>query len=931
MDQEKNPQGGTPLSQNEEAPVKTQKNSLSDMVTQSLYREKEEAQEKEKIFQAEKEKQEEEMKRKQYERNPIDLLSRISHLIGYNIIAVLFLGFTFFLGGSALKEGSATSTENVLFLRGKATITLSTGEEFSGKQENNILFGGEEISLITGKAEVHFSDETRIRLEEGAKIKVVQISPDPIIQHISGKIWVFGQKNPEIRYQNAAFFARGTSALFEKFDTVLSVATLRHPLLAEVWSPKNLKHASFILPTKHKISFSLENIPESIADIHYSKLKKELHLSAIEPDEWTSENVLEDRREAEIILSDFLRNRRMIFFSGFFHDLREKLIVFESKKEEIKRKDEESKKQFLIEEYILGISAHDIKLANISDDDLDTTLYYATFISNPDGRLLNKVMDIIQEFRKRKDVPHRERIIAQTILSLYEEALLQNDDQMVQKILQEQVAHWKKENVKDEETKRLLEIYREIIAVIFQEKVQMVTPELFALATELDNIALSAEEKESENVFIAALEVIQRNFATANTFLEKGDLSVANSILRQNRLLLKGQTPSQKFVLTYRDYTKRQEDLESKLDVFREFGVMSDANVEVILQERKKAEGVIANIQNAEGFGIASVSEENATGNDVYLEEEVKKTEAEQIREDFSGIGYVIISPVTTARSDDGAVLIAEAVLPNGDSFSAEYFVDSKVVRNVDIPTEDIYLESEISLAELPVAIETIRNTSRYDPTSIRLARDNLKDALPSQEEDPLAKVDPIVIDVTRRQAQKEFAKHDYEVNLLDIVMTSETTLAVKNISMPFLGSNTVSLVIEKATQGKAVLKNIFIEPYHVSVPQTDIEHLLETTEKAFNDFLAREELRGQTEWVLLDAGVTISSEDVRITDKGITFQSGKYYSWVLSGTADPEEQIFSLISRDNREFLRDIHFDDLRETLRLELMKTNPEILSEQ
>ena len=186
-------------------------------------------------------------------------------------------------------------------------------------------------------------------------------------------------------------------------------------------------------------------------------------------------------------------------------------------------------------------------------------------------------------------------------------------------------------------------------------------------------------------------------------------------------------------------------------------------------------------------------------------------------------------------------------------------------------------------------------------------------------------------MDVTRRQAQKELQKYGYEVGILNIAMTSETSISVKEIHMPFLGSNTVSLVIEKAPQQKAVLKDIFIEPYHVAVKETDIEHLSEETENAFNEFLALEELRGQTEWVLLDAGITIASQNVRIDGDRIIFSSGKYYSWTLSGTADPEQQIFPLISRDNREFLRDIHFDDLRETLRLELMKINPDIFQKK
>ena len=79
--------------------------------------------------------------------------------------------------------------------------------------------------------------------------------------------------------------------------------------------------------------------------------------------------------------------------------------------------------------------------------------------------------------------------------SFFEEALLQNDEQMVQKILQEQVNYWQKENVKDDQNKRFLEMYREILAGLFQSKVQMVTPELFDLAAKLDTVAISSEEK----------------------------------------------------------------------------------------------------------------------------------------------------------------------------------------------------------------------------------------------------------------------------------------------------------------------------------------------------------------------------------------------------------------------------------------------------
>lgn len=938
MDENQNsqPDGVSPSELEEhfsETSSEARKNSLSDIVNESLHREEAEAKREEVEFQETKKRLEEERKREKIQRHPIDLISRISHIVGYTVISLLFLAFTFFIGGSALdKNSESSSMENVFFLHGKASIVLPTGESFFAKQENNILFGGEEITFLNGDAEVRFWDGTRIRFEKDADVKILQVFPNPIIQHISGKIWVFGQENPEIRYENATFFARGTSAFFEKTDTLLIAATLRHPLLAEVWAPESSEHVSFIIPTNNKISFIPNRIPQSIASIHYSKLKKELHISSIEPDNWALQNVLEDRRSAEDILAEFLQNRRTLFLSGFIDDIRKKLIVFESKKEKNEKDKQTSRTQFLIEEYILGVGAYDVQLSDMTTDDLNMALYAATLVDRPDSRLLNKVMDIVQEFRKRENAPHKERIIAHTILSLFEEALLQNDEQMVQKILQEQVNYWQKENVKDDQNKRFLEMYREILAGLFQSKVQMVTPELFDLAAKLDTVAISSEEKGGENAFVTALEIIQRNFGTADTFLEKGDLSTAGNILRENRALLKAQNPPQKLILTYRDYVKRQDELEEKYDVFQEFGVMTEENVAMILEERKSAEEAIETIRNSEGFAIAlAPSQEQESDILLDIQSVSEITEEDRIREDFSEIGCVVISAVTETRSDDGAILISEAVLPNGDSFSAEYFPDTKVVRNVEVPAEEIFIETQIKLMELPLALDASRNTAQ-DPSSIRLARENLTTSFPSQkEEDPLAKVDPVVMDVTRRQAQKELQKYGYEVGILNIAMTSETSISVKEIHMPFLGSNTVSLVIEKAPQQKAVLKDIFIEPYHVAVKETDIEHLSEETENAFNEFLALEELRGQTEWVLLDAGITIASQNVRIDGDRIVFSSGKYYSWTLSGTADPEQQIFPLISRDNREFLRDIHFDDLRETLRLELMKINPDIFSEE
>ena len=114
----------------------------------------------------------------------------------------------------------------------------------------------------------------------------------------------------------------------------------------------------------------------------------------------------------------FLQNFFKIEEHSSFQDLLtifEKLIVLRVKRK--KRKDKQtSRTQFLIEEYILGVGAYDVQLSDMTTDDLNMALYAATLVDRPDSRLLNKVMDIVQEFRKRENAPHKERIIAHTIL-----------------------------------------------------------------------------------------------------------------------------------------------------------------------------------------------------------------------------------------------------------------------------------------------------------------------------------------------------------------------------------------------------------------------------------------------------------------------------------------------------------------------------------
>ena len=152
------------------------------------------------------------------------------------------------------------------FQRGK--FFCKTGKQYS--------FGGEEITFLNGDAEVRFGMALCIRFEKDADVKILQVFPNPIIQHISGKIWVLDKKTQRfvmkmlrsLHEEHPLFF------FFEKTDTLLIAATLRHPLLAEVWAPESSEHVSFIIPTNNKISFIPNRIPQSIASIHYSKLKK---------------------------------------------------------------------------------------------------------------------------------------------------------------------------------------------------------------------------------------------------------------------------------------------------------------------------------------------------------------------------------------------------------------------------------------------------------------------------------------------------------------------------------------------------------------------------------------------------------------------------------------------------------------------------------
>lgn len=813
-------------------------------------------------------------------------------------VGIFLMGLTLFVGGSEQEIYADLLT--ALHTDGKSRIGLHTQDKFfvKGKQP---LFGGELIEAIEGDTEIQFAEGSRLNLREGSKLQIDQLYPHPAVRLHEGEMWVMGNRHLEVRFEKARFDTRSVSALFQKADQKVTASSFRHPLFGELWAKDDTKHVFFAVPREKRVVFYENLIPPTIADLHFSKLKKEIHFSEAVKSDWVTKNLVEDNAVIAERIEKYRSGKKAGFFGeSFVSHLRSPLMLFPAKKEKIAAEVLAGDQAEFLANLVGDSNALSMPPAEMNTEMLDTAMVISNMLP-PTKPLLESAELLAAEAKQRELNGQPDRVIAHNLLSLFEDALSSNNPQMVEAILEKMSLRWTKQK-KSPENRALLEMHREVVADLSRKYLGLITPEILKATARLDQIAITWDNKQM--AVITTLEVAEKNLATADTFLEKSKLDMAKILLDVNDTLLK-INPTTELISALESLTNRQGFLKEKYTVFKAYGWMSKEELFSLIAKRQNAEKIILYVQDEK----RRLAMQDAP-------EAIEKPLSEVVRESFSTNKIQIISMIGADTKEAKSIDIIEARLPDGEIFSGEYLPDFEVIRNVKLD-DGREIKNDVKLAQLMTTIEALRENRYY--TSGEDLRQLRTNPIPELEKDPLEKMDTLDIEVTKLLAQANLAEKGFLVSLKDIAILSPKTVRLKNVSFEEIKGHSLEFSFNLDT--RQVTEAVML-PENIAVKAASLDSLIEASGEALVEFEVNLERIGQVKWVLINAGCAVAENEVRFTPSGIHFENAIFHDWKLSGLADPEAQTFLMILKSGKPFLKNIPFERLKSALEKEWQK---------
>ncbi len=818
------------------------------------------------------------------------------------IVSALAIGFcllatTLLIGGSQLEKKTLAHINDIEAF-GETRIEISSGEGYFIKGEYPI-FGGETITIGNGNAIIDFAEGSQIRLNEKSKIKIHQVFPNPVISLYEGEIWAYGNRALRVLGEQSVFYVRSNSARFNKIGDKMTASSYLHPLFVELTPPGTNRAAAFAIPSKKRIVFAEQSIPRALPNLHFSKLKKEIHFSDAEQDAWSNKNVVEDGRYIAKLAEDLkLDTKNHTLGKGIVASIQDIAVVFPDKKRRNLHASADNKFDVYLSELITDGKPFSVQSVELPDDAIDQAIATTNLIE-PNKNLVFTGEELRSEARKRNLNGNAERIIAQNVLAFLEDALEKKDAALAESILTTMVTDWGTAK-KTEENKIMLEMYREIIADLFRKNIDIVTPAILHASTRLDTIAISWGKQQM--AIITTLEVIEKNLLTADIFLEKSKLEMSKNLLDINDVLFRIR-PTSDLNSSYESMQNRQEFLREKYGIFKTQGWLSKTELYELLRKRNDARRILGYMQEEE----RKILEMNQ-----IIAESVPL--ADQIREEFLQNKLMIISMIGAEDEKAKVVEIVEAKLPDGQTFSGEYLPEFKVIRNVKVEGEVAAgtINNELKLSKLISTIESLRvNNIINSGEDLRELRTN---PLPKLEEDPVDKMDPIVIEVTKRLAQATLVQKGFQIQLKDVLITAPNMLHMRNVQFDVTNTNTLEFDFDNDSK---VISNVYLMPENIAVSANSLDHVSGRALMALAEYNRQLSLQDQVEFALMSAGLEIASEDIRYTPAGIHFQNATYHDWVMSGLANADRQIYIDITKGGKSFLKNTSFESLGGTLK--------------
>lgn len=827
--------------------------------------------------------------------NKIIIFRRILHICGAFAMAVFLLVITIVLD---VKSQEMTRS-NLFRINGNGESRFSLyGEDFFPVEKTKVLFGGETIDVESGSAQMEFSDGTRVKAETGSQFFLLQLEPYPIFILEKGEIWFFGLGESQFLAGGVRLFPRGASGILRLENGKLFAAAYRQPITMEI--PTQEKNVSVIIPNQKRVSFVPKNIPDTLGDIRFSKIKKEILFSNQTISEQVKSNISSDERWMD-------KNYSALVFQNTketknnFSGLLTLFSLYPEKQLDNEVTLEEKTKREVFRAFILGKKENALNTHDLSDENI--TFLLLTFPQVPAKKIsIPEFKKILEEAEKRATIdPY---LIAQSLFSVFKNVLSSQDIPSSEQILSKVSLLWNdKKNTPENE--RLLDMYRENITSSIEQNISQITGKIFSQIANLDDLALAWENGEKD---VITLEVVERNIETINAFLYKEEFDNAEMVLKKNDELLKTK-PSTYLLGKFRDTKERNTMMWQKYSIFAEKGVLSDKKLKLAIKKQAEQKQTVEKIYNAQEFFLHSADTQDVSSAGEMQINTSSKGREEKTKADFAEIGITVLSMNTKEKNGKPFVEISRAITSSGLILRAEYFPESQVVQKVETSKKGVEIQGEINLRYLSAALTSLQKNHGDDLASLKK---NAAKTWAINEDDSLKDIPPQVIDITKRLALAELEKREWNATLRDITMIAENTVRITEIIIPELKGQKLSFTLSVDT--KAV-RDAELLPAKKKVNATNIDELLKKALVVYTTYNKDKHDKQETKAMLERVRIDTETQGViKKNSSGVNFQGMKYEGMNISGVADVDTKQFLVFLIDGKSLGKNIPFSEFQE-----------------
>jgi hypothetical protein len=791
------------------------------------------------------------------------------------LIAAIGVIAAFFFGSSHEDTlGSITSQ-----ITGSNQVTVINELGVAGNAQNvRGLFGGETIKTSqNGEAVIHLFNNSELRLAKNTELILVNSEKEPIIELISGKIWIFSNTPITVKVPRGNYLVNNASASFTSQGGNLEIASFRHNIQSKVYTKNAELIREFLLPVGIKIAYPSAKLQPSLAKLRYSKFRKELAFSKASMTDWEEAHLQNDKDLLLKLEED--RFQRLYSYQGpsELSSLTDKTLDLLSFLKNNPSPTTAKKSQLLG-----SINSPSVNIeGSFSDADYLEALQEIRLLPvNQESTIIRHKLEDLW-LKSTNDQTSTLKSITEISLTELEKLIAANKEDLITKETARLMNNWRQLESQKHNGVLLNDILSQKLVVfnLANHYPAKVTTEVLNLLDLLSDLALSQEEEKNHSLL--RLEIAQTNLELTDHFIENHRYHLAKKVIEQTNERLKMEKVPEIYAIRDEIMSKK-ELVNMRIVFFEETGSLSEEEFHQFLEDQENSQKILNELEAMQAENLAESQKNLVVKNSEELNEEV--------RDNFTTAELVLVS-FDFQENSTNKFIIHRGILESGEGFSGVYNLDNNALSEIEFDNGET-LTGGVFLTEL--------NSIAASFTESNSSTDNSPDSSQQQE----VQIDPNLKGLLKELAIRKLTENDITISQRNIEVVSRGQVLITNAQLPGV-SEPISFTLNLDTLD---CTNIAPENYQIptcSLADLPTESATAIAAKEIFDELAQDLA---TSFSYADLGyelgqntfINLEQKTARFSKLQVTVDNQQF---IISGQFDLEKEIFTKIAEVEGKF----------------------------